>query len=446
MKKTISVSIMMALAAEAFAQLDFSGNEYQPVIDTPAVSSGLDAVYVFAELNGVSASYRSASSNYVRWYRFSNLGGGYAEEITGIRHEGNITVLPMIEPDMGYIIEDGNTRHYYWIVDYSAHSLDLESISVDKEDSDCSTVALSFKGNAAPIYYYTINGQRQELSRGLELRYSTLEYVADNDTYTFVDRDTEVEHITGSVRVAAPLCNTDFTLSGDRFLKSWGIARSVTSGYYEAAAVEAHTTADQMVRDNDNEQSSGDVSSLGGSAPAEINFHAVATDAAIFREWQIASDPEFNFIEYRDNNFDMDYVFRNEGMFYVRFMASNAAGTCDWYSPSYEVSIGESDIKCPNAFSPGASEGVNDEWKVSYKSIIDFECHIFNRWGVQVCHFSDPSQGWDGKYNGKLVPAGVYYYIIKAHGADGKEYNLKGDINIINYRLNNGSLDNNVTD
>ena len=47
--------------------------------------------------------------------------------------------------------------------------------------------------------------------------------------------------------------------------------------------------------------------------------------------------------------------------------------------------------------------------------------------------FTDPADGWDGKYNGKLVPSGVYYYVIKARGADGKEYNLKGDINIINY-------------
>ena len=98
------------------------------------------------------------------------------------------------------------------------------------------------------------------------------------------------------------------------------------------------------------------------------------------------------------------------------------------------MNIGDSDIKCPNAFSPGASEGVNDEWRVSYKSIISFDCHIFNRQGKQMAHLTDPSQGWNGKSGGKLVPPGVYYYVITAKGADGRDYKLSGDINIVGFK------------
>ena len=121
-------------------------------------------------------------------------------------------------------------------------------------------------------------------------------------------------------------------------------------------------------------------------------------------------------------------------MTYVRFVCANASGECEYYGPTYEISIGASSLKCPNAFSPGNADGVNDEWKVSYSSIVDFECHIFNRHGQKMTSFSDPAQGWDGKYKGKLVPAGVYYYVITARGADGKKYNLSGDINIVNYK------------
>ena len=79
----------------------------------------------------------------------------------------------------------------------------------------------------------------------------------------------------------------------------------------------------------------------------------------------------------------------------------------------------------------------------SNKSIISFECHIFNRWGQQMAHLTDPSQGWDGKSNGKTVPAGVYFYVIRAEGADGKQYKLSGDINVV--KLNKQSKGHNTT-
>ena len=202
------------------------------------------------------------------------------------------------------------------------------------------------------------------------------------------------------------------------------------------------TYAEKEERDNDNEQNdqSGE---LGGSAPVDITFVAAVTDAVRFTEWQLSSSPEFDTYELRFNQTEVEYTFTEYGTWYMRFQASNADGTCDWFSPVYEIQIGESKLLCPNAFSPGASEGVNDEWKVSYKSIVDFECHIFNRWGVKITTLNHPSQGWDGKYNGKLVPSGVYYYVIKARGADGHKYDLSGDINIIRYNQSQGQ---NVTE
>ena len=161
---------------------------------------------------------------------------------------------------------------------------------------------------------------------------------------------------------------------------------------------------------------------------------AVVSDAAIFHEWQITSDPSFNDVLLRATELDYTHTFSEMGSYYIRFMCADASGKCEWYSDTYTVFIGESRLLCPNAFSPNASPGVNDEWKVSYRSLISFECYIFNKWGVKVAEFKDPAQGWDGKYNGKFVPAGVYYYVIKAEGADGVKYDLSGDINIVNYK------------
>ena len=75
------------------------------------------------------------------------------------------------------------------------------------------------------------------------------------------------------------------------------------------------------------------------------------------------------------------------------------------------------------------------------ESLIDFDCHIFNKWGTELFSTTDPSIGWDGKYRGKYVPAGTYYYVIRAEGSDGKKYKLSGDINIIGYHGGSSSSD-----
>ena len=149
------------------------------------------------------------------------------------------------------------------------------------------------------------------------------------------------------------------------------------------------------------------------------------------KEWVFARDSEFSDVELRLNEDNVTHTFQENGTFYVKFVGNNADGTCEAESEAFQITIGESRLDCPNAFSPNATEGVNDEWKVSYKSIVSFSCWIFDRYGNQMCSFNDPALGWDGKYKGKFVKPGVYYYVIEAMGADGKEYKLKGHINIL---------------
>lgn len=432
MKRIVSLIIsLLTIISVTASSLSFIGNNKSVLTDKPASSTGLDEIYILYNLNDVSAQYKASSSAEVKWYRFSNLGGGYAEELSGITKQNNVYTLHKLESDMGYIVQEGTTRHYFWIVDYSKHYFDIDRLDFAPEQ-ECDIVALNPIGQGAPIKYYTINGQSKELSRDIKLTYNTLEYNAETSSYNETVITETFSALSETIRAKAPLCNTEFSLSGDRFLKSWDEVISITSDSYTTIAVEAETSATQTIRENDNEKK--EETALGGSAPVEIEFNAVCTDAVIFTEWQFATDAEFENITYRMNETHFTYTFREQGTIYVRFVASNNEGTCNYYSQTYEVFIGESSLECPNAFSPEGSEGINDEWKVSYKSIISFECHIFNRWGIKVAELNDPSQGWDGKHNGKYVPSGVYYYVIKAEGADGRKYNLNGDINIIKYK------------
>lgn len=426
----------------ASAQLTFSGNIRQAITETPEASTGLKAVYVLDQAAGVTASYTAATAaSPVRWMKFSTLGGGYAEEIPSTK-VGNTSSITLPASDMGYIVEDGTSRQCFWIVNYANHQCRLGSLSIAAEQ-DCTSATLLFNGDAAPITYYTVNGLGRTLSRGITLEYTTLEYNADSNTYEQTVKTSELEALSAEIHAPAPLCQTEFLLTGDRFQMAWGQGKTIISPPFQPIAIEAVTSAEQTSRTIDNEQKSSETASsetLGGSAPVEITFEAVVTDAAIYHEWQFSTDQTFETIDMRVNATEAQRTFTEYGTVYARFVAGDDAGLCDWISPTYTVNIGESRLDCPNAFSPGASEGSNDEWKVSYKSIISFDCHIFNRWGIEVAHLTDPSQGWDGRYNGKLVKSGVFFYVIEAEGADGKQYKLSGDINIIHAKLNQGTI------
>lgn len=424
----------MSVSAMIGADLTFSLPQNSVYSITPSKSSGLERVYVIENAAGVTASYRARSSSAnVSWSRFSTSGAASATPVA-VDRNGDVTSLTLQASDCGYAIEENGRSTYFWIVDYARAPFEPLSLEVDTQESDCMMTALRFDGQCEPLAFYSINGVRSVIDRELYVTYSTLVYDESSAGYVGKQASEAVSTIEGLIRVPAPLCDTRFVISGDRFLTRFdGESATVESGSYSTIAVATETTAEQTVRDNDNE-SSGDVGGLGGSAPVEITFSAAVTDAVQFTEWQISNTPDFDIIDIRVPQTEFTQVFNDYGTFYVRFMASNGEGSCDAFSQTYDVNVGESKLVCPNAFSPGASEGVNDEWKVSYKSIISFECHIFNRWGVKLAELTDPSQGWDGKHGGKVVPSGVYYYVIKARGADGRNYNLAGDINVINYR------------
>ena len=441
MKKIIfSIAIAMCTYMCVVAQsVKFEGNARQVMEITPEKSTGLNKIYVLYGTGGVSMKYEAINqSSNVKWYKYGSQGGGYADEIAGIVKNGNVTVLNQVIPNSGYIIEEGDNRTYLWVTDYADYELSLVSIEAS-EQQDCGTISLDVTGNGKDITYTTINGVGKKLSREMILTYNTLEW--DNDDNQWVQKEVakEYEGLKNNIREQAPLCDTEFILTGDRFLKFWGEELTVSSSVCKAHSIDIRTNAEQSERDIDNEKKDGNEGGLGGSAPAEITFTAYPTDAVAYREWQMSTDSGFETVERSFIDDVYQETFNEEGTFYVRYIAKNSDGTCDAVSDVYTVTIGESLLVCPNAFSPQGSPGVNDEWKVQYKSLISFKCWIYNRWGVQVCELTDASQGWDGKYKGKYVQSGTYYYVIQAVGADGKEYNRKGNINIINYNNQNSS-------
>ncbi len=91
-------------------------------------------------------------------------------------------------------------------------------------------------------------------------------------------------------------------------------------------------------------------------------------------------------------------------------------------------------VKVPDAFIPGDVNGLDNKFYVNYYNIGEFQLYIFNRWGEIIFETEDPDDAWDGKYNGKDMPPGVYPWLIRYKGdnPDYKKNNeIKGSVTII---------------
>lgn len=424
----------------AAAELNFNGNKDVAIKIEPAKSTGLDAVYVLNGMKGVSISYTSASGSAVEWSMFDHRGGAFAETVDGVSHEGNKYTINNPQGNCGYIIKDGDRFYYFWIVDYVDSVLRIDAIT-PSENQECNATIIDIDGSGDAIYFYTINGRREMLSRELRLVYDTMAWNEEMHEYEQQQTEKIFTSFNDSLSITPPVyCNTIFTLYGDRFLEAWGTGISKESTPFDAHAVEVMTEAlqeeDSAEGDEPSNEIKTDTEGLGGSAPAVISFKAYTTEAVIHNEWQLSSDPEFENIFNQIYEKEIEYTFTEEGTTYVRFIGSNSDGSCESYGDTYTVNIGASELKIPNAFSPG-DDGVNDIWKVSYRSLLDFKCWIFDRHGHEIYRFDDPSGGWDGKKNGKYVRPGTYFYVIQATGSDGKKYKKSGDINILRHKGGN---------
>jgi len=72
-------------------------------------------------------------------------------------------------------------------------------------------------------------------------------------------------------------------------------------------------------------------------------------------------------------------------------------------------------IVIDNTFTPNG-DGTNDLWNIKGIAIYTTATvDIFNRWGQKVFHSLGYPKEWDGTYDGKALPTGVYYYIINTN-------------------------------
>lgn len=362
----------------------------------------------------------------VNWYRYPDL--QFVSNQVSISPDDHTGYLARITGTVNG--QPYNEELSVWVIDYKLYQPTLNALKTsDPQTSVCDKLTLTLDGVIPEMYYQTKNGLKQVLGRNFTLQYETLEW---NDGWVSKQVENQIVVDDNTIEIDdPPYKDTYFTLTGDQFAADLNVAFStIQSSLYQAIRVISKIKTEATVRVEKQEADRPEsITTVSGSAPLEINFSAISnTPVANYFRWEISTGNAAPFIV-RTGEIHR-YIFNEAGTFTVKLVTENAY--CS-YTDSVVIKVSESALYVPNVFTPNA-DGFNDEFRVAYKSIIEFDCWIFNRWGTKIYHWSDPQKGWDGTYKGKAVPEGAYFYVIKAKGSDGIEYNLKGDINLLRGR------------
>lgn len=215
--------------------------------------------------------------------------------------------------------------------------------------------------------------------------------------------------------------------------------------------------------DEAGEETTGDVNGQTLSSPFRVVFAANPTipdgyNSYVWYEWTLWKSDAPDNILVRRNDENFEYDFSESGSYTAKLCAifydENGVSEedilyritddedCDEAPTTITFTMTESKLEFPNGISPNGDDR-NDVLKPKdgYKGIVSFHAAVFNRWGKKLYSWDNIHDGWDGKYNGKVVKDGVYFLVVSAKGSDGYDYNIKKAINVIS-GYNNGENEN----
>lgn len=416
---TLFTLLLIFSISSIYAQFG-AGGTYKE--EKPSLGTGLDKIFIFKNLLGGTVTYTTSSAHTVNFYQYQNdqsdaVAINSSDIIVSTSGGVSVYTISNLQDSRGYLVDDNLQRKGVWVIDYSLHLPQFNDISVETPADECSeSLKLLIDKNDRLTYNGVISGVIGEIKRLYTISYDDLEW----DNEKFVEQTVQLKNkeVDASWIISTPLMDTYFTISGDQYAEYFGLNREITSSLYEPVIVKGYIVAPDLASDP-------------MQSPINLSFEGYSNKpVATYHTWTIANVNDENnpIIRYTDDN--IDYEFTKSGTYKIVLEVATDRSSCVNRS-SVNVTISESYLEIPNFFTPGSSPGYNDEFKVKYQSLNKFKCTIFNKWGNKLYEWTDPEQGWNGKYKGQYVSTGVYYYVIEAEGSDGIKYKKGGDINIL---------------
>ena len=439
----ISILYLILFSTTIFAQFSLSNGTLLTSGSNSALP-GLDTIFVVANFNNVRVSYTHTDSTDFSWSSY-NIAGNIitTPQLIPSTISSNIQTSEIsINGPGGYEVEIGpmgsSIKKYIWLIDYESIEPQIDSLKIydsAKQFADsCSHIILqSFVSADSVRAADFVNNKISKLNREQSIAWSSVPKL------NFSDNSLRVHLYEPNI----PYEDTKFTAkiqetffdNGSEFISEI----SDTLNYLPVAVKIEDIVATIIERDNNNELDKIMLGEVKGSAPLNVNFSTKGTNSKVdFFDWEIVAMAEndsqklsfaidsFRYECRKDvNDTDIpDYT--------ARVTVSN--DYCQ-ANASKDIKIVSSFLDAANIFVIGFGNNseASPQFKVVYKSIKleTFQGAIYNRWGRRVFTWSDPQLGWDGRYNGRYVSPGVYYYVIMAEGTDGEKWKVRRDLNII---------------
>ena len=353
--------------------------------------------------------------------KFVGLNGNvnvfYASDTTKVAYSTNVNnnnYFPMPEHGEGYAIKVDSVWEYFWVFDYDSLRVQLDTVVAE---ISCASTELTLEGSIPPIQYYNTNKQLTTYLRQCHVIYKDIHWDDEHDEW--VDSIAVAEENFGKYIVLDPnAVATDYIVVDQLAVLLELDEDSLQSLVHDPIAIKAHPQAIVTTRpkEKSNEVERPTEAEPGleirGSGAIEVEFRANAKNADYYT-WEIYKGSELLITRSEAQH---KFTFEEPGAYSAKLKMANNYG-CEYESEQFEISISISMLQVPNVFTPNG-DGTHDEFRVVYRSLKEFHCQIYNRWGHLVYEWTDPAKGWDGTINGKPAAAGAYYYVIRALGTD----------------------------
>ena len=411
----------------------FSINNPQGYIELTDAEYNLDALVLLNRIDAsTSITFTPTLSDTLPFEWKYNIDG---EEY----HSTQNSINP--EPNTLYsIYVGGSPKYYVYTIEYNEYLAQLNSLEViETEEAKCQNITLQISATTPEIKYLDKTAAERILPRNFYLSYDNAAW-QDSSWVDIITTDTinsQLLTLNSQHTISAPYKSTTFRFYGDNWAEQLGIQIDTITTDYTAIAVKCYPRGTVVEREYENEKDRSSDSEIEGSGPLVVEFESRANPLDImYYEWFVCNVENPNAYQ-RYNDTDLRYTFEKTGEYKVKLIVTS--NTCE-YSDSLNIRVLDSYIEAPNAFTPNG-DGINDEWRVAYKSIESYQCIIQNRWGRTVFKSTDPGKGWDGMIGARPAAEGTYYYVIVAYGTDkfpathkkaGQQmkYKLSGDINL----------------